>query len=429
MLRALLLITALCAGIVQASESDRHVFTGVVDLSWLQADSDLASWLDGGNGKLRFDEGHDGLRFSRAFVEYRGRLAPTINAHVTVDTFDDVSRRIDVSEAFLEWRPLPRTAWRLRSRLGAFYPRMSLENGDAGWSSTYGLSSSVINTWFGEELRAFGAELRGTRAFSSAPDHSLSLEGGMFYGNDPAGALLTWRGWSAHDRQTGIWSTLPTPPISAIEPWAPEGQPVPKFDPFTEIDHKPGFYAGAEWQWAGHGRLRYLHYDNHGDPLAMTAAGLYAWQTWFDHVGAEVELPGRTALLGQWISGATRMGPDLGEGTGLDLWRVQDVDFEAAFLTLTHTTGRHRLSVRYEWFDLQPFNDPEGYTNIDKGNALALSWLFAATEQLRIGAEYLSIASDHCKFDACAWTGSGLPRSTRESTLQLTLRWRFTVAL
>ena len=104
-------------------------------------------------------------------------------------------------------------------------------------------------------------------------------------------------------------------------------------------------------------------------PEAETAADEYAWQTWFDHIGAEIELPCQTALLGQWISGSRRMGPDLGEGTGMDLWRVQDIDFDASFLTLTHAMGRHRLSVRYEWFDLVPFNDPEGYTNIDEGNA------------------------------------------------------------
>jgi hypothetical protein len=116
-------------------------------------------------------------------------------------------------------------------------------------------------------------------------------------------------------------------------------------------------------------------------------------------------------------------------GTPFDLWRVQDVDFDASFLTLTHATGRHRVSVRYEWFDLVPFNDPDGYTNIDEGNALAVSYLFDVSKALRLGAEYLSIASDHCEPAACAWTWYGLPRSTREETLQLTLRWRFDAAL
>lgn len=431
MWRLLLALILLVPGqaMAQSEQSDRHVFTAAVDLSWVRSDTGLTSWLEHGNGKLRFDEAHDGLVFSRAFIDYRGRLTNTVNARLVLDATDSISRKLDFTEAYLEWRPVPRSAWRMRSRLGAFYPRISLENSDAGWSSAYGLSSSVINTWIGEELRVFGADTRLTRSFKSAPDHQLSLDFGIYYGNDPTGALLTWRGWASHDRQTGIWSTLPTPQVSAIAPWAPGGEPLPDFDPFTEIDHKAGLYAGAEWRWAGRGRLRYLHYDNHADPEAVNSGGEYAWQTWFDSAGAEVELPLRTALIGQWMSGSTRMGPDLGEGTPFDLWRVQDAEFDATFLILTHLTGRHRFSARYEWFDLQPFNDPEGITNKDNGNVLALSYLYQATSHLRVGAEYLSIASDHCDSETCIWVFNGLPRTTREETFQLTLRWGFEAAL
>lgn len=423
-MRAALLLLALGAMIARAEEGDRHAFTGALDLSVVVADSELDSWLERGQGKLRFDQDHDGLAYSRAFLDYRGRITDTVNARVALDSVDSISNAIDLTEAFVEWRPVPRSAWRFRSRLGAFYPKLSVENTDAGWSNAYGLSSSVINTWIGEELRAAGAELRATRVLTSLPGHSLSVEGGAFYGNDPTGALLTWRGWAAHDRQTGLFSTVPTPEVSAIAPWDVEGEPLPKYDPFTEIDHKPGFYAGAEWNWEGRARIKAFHYDNHADPEAATAAGEYAWQTWFDHVGAEFELPCNTALLAQWIGGATRMGVDMGP------WRVQDVDFGAAFVTLTTAVGeRHRLSVRYEWFDIQPFEDPEGVTNRDDGAAWAASWLFQATEHVRIGAEYLAIATDHCSTQSCIWVWSGLPRTTRENTFQLTLRWRFDAAL
>ena len=423
-MRAALAIVLLAAAAGAAAEdSDRHAFTGAMDLSYVHADSELDSWLENGNGKLRFDEDHDGFVFSRAFLDYRGRLTNTLNAKLTVNANDDISHRVDLTEAFLEWRPLPRSAWRVRGRAGAFYPKLSLENTDAGWSSAYGLSSSVINTWIGEELRAVGAELRVTRDFARWPEHHLSLEGGMFYGNDPTGALLAWRGWASHDRQTGLTSSLPTPEVSAIEPWSEDGEPLPKYEPFEEIDHNPGFYVGAEWQWGERARIKAFHYDNHADPEAETAAEEYAWQTWFDHVGVEFELPCQTALLGQWISGSTRMGEDLGP------WRVQDIDFDSTFVMLTSAHGKHRVSLRYEWFDLQPFDDPEGFTNRDDGNAFAASWLYQATEQFRVGAEYLSIASDHCTSESCAWVFSGLPRTTREESFQLTVRWRFDATL
>jgi hypothetical protein len=429
MRRALAVLMLVAAG-AAAEDSDRHHFTGAVDLSWIRADSELESWLDHGNGKLRFDEDDDGLRFSRAFLDYRGRLTGTINARATLNINDDKSRILDFTEAYLEWRPLPRSAWKFRSRLGGFYPKLSLENTDAGWSSAYGLSSSVINTWIGEELRIVGAELRAARDFSQWPEQHLSFEGGMFYGNDPTGAILAWRGWAAHDRQTGFNGSVPMPAESAIEPWEEDGEPPSRFDPFEEIDHHPGFYAGVEWQWDGLGRIKYVHYDNHANPEAETADEVYAWQTWFDHVGAEVELPAELGLLGQWIRGSTRMGEDLGVGTGMDLWRVQDIDFEAYFLTLTRQFGRHRISARYEWFDTKPFNDPGLFTNEDDGNVLAVSYLLQLTDHLRLGAEYTQIATEHCEIGApCAWVANGLPRTTREDTIQVTVRWRFDTSL
>ena len=38
------------------------------------ADGELPSWLYSGNGKLRYDDDHQGLRVSRAFLDYRGRI-------------------------------------------------------------------------------------------------------------------------------------------------------------------------------------------------------------------------------------------------------------------------------------------------------------------------------------------------------------------
>lgn len=419
--QALAILLVLTSAIA-AAESDRNAISAAVDVSWSRADTSLESWLERGEGKLRFDESHDGFRFSRAFLDYRGRITDTINGRVTLNSDDDISRKLDLTEAFLEWRPLPSGAWRLRSHAGAFYPRLSLENTAAGWSSPYALSASAINTWIGEELRIIGAEARLTRGFVRWPELQLSVEGGTFYGNDPTGALLTWRGWASHDRQTGLNSRVPTPQVSTIAPWDASGEPLPRFDPFKEIDHKPGFYVGGEWQWGERARLKITHYDNHADPEAENGAGEYAWQTWFDHIGGQIALPWEVGLIGQYINGSTRMGPDLGP------WRVQDVDFNSTFLMLTRAFGPHRLSTRYEWFQLEPFNDPDGVTNKDNGNILAVAYLFQATERIRLGAEYLQIASDHCATDACVWVWSGLPRSTREEIFQLTMRWGFETA-
>lgn len=416
--RVLAWCVVLCAGHAFAEVTDPHRVTGAMDFSLTHVDGGLPSWLYGGSGKLRFDEDHAGLRVSRAFVDYRGRIARTLYGHLTVNMNNDGEEPVDLTEAFLEWRPVPRSAWKFRGKFGVFYPRLSLENVEPGWTSAYNLSSSVINTWIGEELRTVGAELRVSRQLADLPEHQVSFEGAIYYGNDPTGAQLTWRGWAAHDRQTGLFGTVTMPRVSAIEAWVPGGNPTPDYEPFQEIDNRPGFYGGVEWRWGDRALVRAFHYDNHADPLA-TSGDTYAWQTWFDHVGAQVALPYGLGLLGQWIDGATRMGQDLG------LWRVQDVDFNAYFVALTRSFNAHRLSLRYERFDLQPFADPAGITNQDDGTGFALAWQWQVSRRVRVGAEYLQLASEHCSADRCAWIASNLPRKTRESQLQLMLRWYF----
>jgi hypothetical protein len=420
-----LLLAATMAGAVEPSgnsggteRSDRYQLIGAADLSFIHSNDDLDSWLYHGNGKLRYDEAHDGLRLNRIFIDFTGRLLPTLSGRFVASMNNDVAEAVDITDAYLEWRPVPRSAWRFRSRLGAFYPRLSLENIDAGWSSPYALSSSVINTWIGEELRTVGAEFRLLRDLPGLPEQQIALEGAGFYFNDPTGASLTWRGWAAHDRQTGVFGSIPMPDISTIEPWDASGQPVRNYEPYKEIDHRPGFYAGAQWRWGERAMVKGFVYNNRADPEARSGDE-YAWRTRFKHVGAQFALPLGVGLLGQWIDGTTVMGPDLGP------WHVQDVLFDSTYAMLTRRFGSQRISLRYEWFDLQPYNDPPGITNQDKGNAVALAWMYQFTPAFRFGAEYLQIASDHCKQDVCFWVFNGLPQKTRESQVQLSVRWQF----
>mgnify|MGYP001826756226 CR=1 FL=1 len=400
------------------ASSDRHSLTAAVDISWFGADSKLDSWLHGGSGKLRFDEAHDGPRINRAFVSYRGQIADTWFLHGTLNANDTIEETLDLTEAFVEWRPLPRSEWRWRGRAGFFYPRLSLENTKPGWTSPYALSASAINTWIGEELRTLGAEMRLTRDLPRLPGNQLSFDAAVFYGNDPTGALLAWRGWAAHDRQTGLLGRIPLPEVSAIEAWAPSGNPTESFEPFQEIDNRPGYYLGGEWRWHQRLLLRYTYYDNRADPEARSGDA-YAWRTQFRHIGGQATLPGDLGLLAQWIKGKTVMGPDLGP------WHVQDVDFDAYYLMLTRALGKHRFSVRFESFDLEPFNDPPGITNQDRGNAYAVAWLYSPLKRLQVGAEYLGIESERCRTEICFFVFRGQPRTTSERSLQVTLRWYF----
>ena len=78
---------------------------------------------------------------------------------------------VDALEGYLAGIPPSQgdVSWSVKT--GAFFPTISLENDDLGWTSPYTLTPSAINSWIGEELRTIGSE--GDRALrtraASAP--------------------------------------------------------------------------------------------------------------------------------------------------------------------------------------------------------------------------------------------------------------------
>ena len=146
-----------------AETPDRYKLHTGIDVSYVDA-SGYQSWTEGFVGKLRYDDNNDGLMFSRAFADYEYQITDTFKAHAAVEAYDDdIGSTVDFTEAYVEWRPVPQSENRYRLKVGAFYPRISLENVAAGWSSPYTMSSSAINTWVAEELRTIGAELTWSR--------------------------------------------------------------------------------------------------------------------------------------------------------------------------------------------------------------------------------------------------------------------------
>ena len=153
------------------------------------------SFLDGGLGKLRYDGDDETLQLGRARLAWRGAVAGDWHASVDLSAWSlDDHNPVDVTEAWLEWRPVPTSAWRSNVKIGAFYAPVSLEHRAPGWSNPYTISSSALNTWVGEELRTIGAAYE--------LEHLGIADGGRFdyggqvavYGwNDPAGATIAAR--------------------------------------------------------------------------------------------------------------------------------------------------------------------------------------------------------------------------------------------
>lgn len=398
-----------------ASEApDRYKLRTGIDLSHINSFGHR-SWTDGRAGKLRYDDNNDGLVISRAFADYEIQLADTLKAHASVEAYDDdIGSRIDFTEAYVEWRPVPRSKNRYRLKLGAFYPRISLENVTAGWSSPYSMSPSAINTWVAEELRTVGAELSVSRRpamFGGA--HTMSLQGALFIGNDPTGSLLAWKGWSVHDRQCRLGDKLPLPPLPQIQPGMMLEAQDPYVVPFREIDDRAGYYVDGEWRFNQQLLLRAMHYDSRADPTVRDD-GQYIWPTRFEHIGAHVALPGEWELLFQWITGSTVMGP------AINGFYAVDTEFDSKYLMLTRTVDRHRLSVRYDSLEVTENDQTPQDNNSEDGSVWAFAYLYEFSDKVSFGAESLSI-----KTDRFGWAYYGLDPTRTEKQLQLSLRLRF----
>jgi hypothetical protein len=418
------LIWAVLCGSARAQEaSDRHQWTFELDTSYLSSSSDSApsdfdSWTSGGLSKLRQAAPDDGLSAARLFAEYRGRLSPAWWAKVVVDYVDDASAGLDLTEAYIDWQPTSQNQHQVK--FGAFYPPLSLENGDRGWNSPFTYSYSAINTWLGEEVRPIGAEwsMRRHIGFAGSP-HELGAFAAGFYGNDPAGTLLFWRGWSLHDRQSRLHDRLPMPPMPR---WNQAGIIVgtveQTFEPFREIDHRPGVYAGVEWRYARRALLQLARYDNRADPYAF-ADGQWGWQTSFTQIAVQVSFPAQLGLVAQWLSGETYWitgaRPD-----GLLALSSQLVEdrFDAKFLMLTRVVhGAHRFSLRYDAFDMAR---TLAAVPSETGHAWTFAYRYQRSKRLSGGFEWLRVESRRDLWSA--FYGAAPRASEHQLRLQLSVK-------
>lgn len=409
---ACLSLAAVLAASSARGESDRNAWSVALDLSAPSASTDLGAWTDGGIGKLRYDEGDGTLAASRLVAEYRGRLKPTLFAHVVADWVGDGSAGVDLTEAYLDWRPIPRSRLRQRLRFGAFYPPFSFDNGGVGWSSPSTISSSAINTWLGEEIRPLGAEwyLRRAVGAPGAP-HEIGLFAGTFYGNDPAGTLLFWRGWALHDRQSRVADRFTLPPIVLLDGRKVVGLVDNRFEPFHEIDGDPGFYAGAEWTYARRVRVQLAVYDNRTDPEHY--AGQWGWHTRFVHAGAQVALPSRFGLVAQWLDGTARWETGgLPDGTRFPGMPYAIDDLASWYALLTRPVrAEHAFALRYDDFEIAR---PGTRFVSDDGDAWTFAYRYTPSPRLAVALEWLRIESARM-----TWPAYGARRNATERQLQL----------
>lgn len=375
-----------------------------LDGRFVSADS-RTSFLDGGLGKLRADANSDGAELGRVRLAVSGPLGESFRYLLDASAWSTADTNpIDLTEAYVEWRPAPNSVWRSRAKAGAFYPPISLEHRASGWTNPYFINSSALNTWVGEELRTIGVEYNldwlGAQRNS---EFDFGLTAAAFGWNDPAGVVVAFRGFALHDRQTPLFGRLRT--------WVPGGGRQQRVL-FDEIDGRPGYYFAAQAKYRDRIQIRALHYDNRADPGAYDASiEDFAWLTKFDSAGVRVQTASDWTLMAQWLAGATYVGEN-----AAGCW-----DFDAQYLLLAKQLGRHRIAARHDWFaTTQRRSAYPGLLGRDRGQAQAVSWTYEPLPRLELTAEYLQVDSD---YNRRLWLGED-PRA-REHTLQVGVRYTF----
>ncbi len=338
------------------------------------------SWVNGGLGKTRFGGGGVDGRFGAAGLVGNAQLTPDLTAFANVQVTSSDSAEVDLAEAYLRYRPVSISRWRYAVKAGEFFPPVSIENQGIGWTSPWTLTPSAINSWVGEELRAFGSE--GSIEWRGDDD---TIEGGLavYAANDPAGTILMDRGWSFGDLTNGIGSQVRMPDALARR----LGDPTPyRYDPFLEIDNRAGYYADLTWRSREWGRLTVMRYDNDADPRAEAPNGVYAWRTQFWSLGGQTQFD-RLELLGQVMSGSTQIAAS-------DTFN-RVVDFQAGYLMAAMTLGEWQPAIRADLFATQDLSGQGLAKYSEHGNALtlALNWRPRQWEWLRVTGEVIRIES------------------------------------
>lgn len=400
---ATLVVLAIVGSRVSAEPSGPGLSaTGLVDLRLIGSDS-AHSWMRRGPDKLRFDETDSIVQLADVGVELRYTFDLQSDFRIQLHHYPDPEQSVELTEAYWRYRTLGNGTWRSQYRVGAFYPASSMENSGPLWSSPYTLSSSAINTWVGEEIRIVGAEGRWTWMGDAhgRSNHRLSFFASLFGYNDTMGAMMSWRGWSVHDRQTGLNGTLPLRELPAIV-FLDHSR---EFEPFMEIDDNPGFYVGTEWNYARKLKVQFLYYDNLADDT-IRQDDQYGWRTHFTQLGFHFRPGAGVEILGQYMVGNTIMAEDAVVN-----------DFDAAYLMGVKTWGRHRLALRLELFRVVDVDGNFFDLNAEDGDSQTLSYSYLFRKHWKLSLEATRFFSRHdarIHFDEeVARTGHQLTASLR----------------
>jgi hypothetical protein len=386
----LAMIAAGAVSTVARAETDllsRETLSGLVDLR-LAAASGERTWTDYGYGKSRYSGADGELRVTPQLAEaalvWKPRLSWDLSGVVHVQHQPEQERVADVVEAFLTWKPAPRSAWRYGARAGLFYPPISQEHDDPAWGVTHTITPSAINSWVGEEVKVVGFEAKAGRTFESGQELGVTVA--VFGYNDTSGTLLSMRGWALDDVKTTAFGGLPLPALDAPYRGIWRGQALDTI-PTYEIDGRLGFYGRADWRTGGPAAFNLFYYDNGGNRTGVEDLQ-WAWDTRFWNFGASFDPDPRTRILAQVMTGETLEGFPTPRGIWID------VGFTSAYVLATRSYGKGSVTGRAEYFETRDRTWQDRDDNDEQGWAFTGAYRYELAPHATWVLEAMHIASD-----------------------------------
>ena len=146
------MLFAVClAGNAKALDlTDDLTINGYLDVRAV-APADPKTWLEGGLGKFRYGGaqkfGTEGVL--QADYNFEGLNLAGLHLISVWRAEPETPSVIDALETYLRYDDMAGDlGWSVKA--GAFFPTISLENDDIGWTSPYTLTPSAVNSWIGD---------------------------------------------------------------------------------------------------------------------------------------------------------------------------------------------------------------------------------------------------------------------------------------
>jgi hypothetical protein len=395
--------------LAQEASSD---WSGYIDFRAALANGQ-STWLNGDYGKARYggDRNQDWrgrIEIAEASLIWHPRFTQNAGAIVHLEYQPGQDHAVDLIESYLSLKSDPGGGFRTSGKFGVFYPQVSLEHDEFGWTTYHSITPSAINTWIGEEIKVAGVE--GTlRHGLGAGD--LSFTASAFGANDTAGTIIAFRGWALHDLEAQVFGTFPIPDNAPARKalWWPQDDWSKSM---LELDDRVGFYGQLRYDGEDGLALTAYHYDNAGNREAVEG-GQWGWETRFTNFGARLQpAPGAT-ILAQYLTGETKSGWYMPEV-------VIDAEFSSFYVLGAWDFGPFELTGRYDSFEV----DDQTFVALDNENetgtaiTLALGRQLSPTVMGRL--ELMQIDSDRPQR-----ADAGLPVKDEQTVIQSSLKYEF----